>query len=186
MEPAREGQPATRAKKKKKKPQRGVDSRVTPQTYRRHRLYPGIVKAVDTLLARGDVVAPVDVLVETGRLDADRLLDWRRGRTPYLEKVLRGNLGRLGRFLRILSMHAHDLGLKPSQTIYRRWGKGCKQQLRFTKTREPNLERAYARHFVRPGGDPTHPVQRNKSKSPPAQEGKDPGSQRSQPQEGAT
>ncbi len=174
MEPASE---RARARSSKRKPpkQRGADSRVTKQNYRRHRLYPGIVKAVDTLLARGDVVAPVDVLVETGRLDKDKLLDWRRGRVPNLEKVLRGNLGRLGRFLRILGMHAHDLGLMPSETVYRRWGKGPKQVLRFTKTREPNLEKAYSRHFVRPGGDPTHPPRSKDSTTTPSKDGKDAG-----------
>ena len=35
--------------------------------------------------------------------------------------------------------------------------KGPKQRLRFTKTRDPGLEKAYARHFVWPGKGPFHP-----------------------------
>ena len=74
----------------------------------------------------------------------------------YLEAVIHCNLTRLSRLLRILRFHAHDLNLVPSATVYRRWGKGPKQRLRFTKTGDPNLEEAYARHFVWPGKGPFH------------------------------
>lgn len=68
---------------------------------------------------------------------------------------------RLSRLLRILRYHAHDLRLAPSATVYRRWGKGPKQRLRFTKTGDPKLEEAYARHFVWLGKGPFHlPVPR--------------------------
>ena len=82
---------------------------------------------------------------------------WRRGRVPYLERVINCNLTRLSRLLRILRFHAHDLNLKPSWTAYMRWGKGPKQRLRFTKTGEQKLEEAYATHFVWPGKGPFHP-----------------------------
>ena len=70
---------------------------------------------------------------------------------PYLEHAIRCNLTRLSRLLRILRFHAHELNLVPTQAVYRRHGKGPKQALRFTKTGDPNLEAAYARHFVWPG-----------------------------------
>ena len=76
---------------------------------------------------------------------------WRLGRVPYLERVIDCNLTRLGRLLRILRMHAHDLCLAPSMTAYVRWGKGPKSRLRFSKTRDAGVEKAYARHFVWPG-----------------------------------
>jgi hypothetical protein len=76
---------------------------------------------------------------------------------PYLERVIDCNLPRLSRVLRILRFHAHDLNLKPSMTVYMRWGKGPKQRLRFTRTGDPNLEEAYSRHFVWPGNGPFHP-----------------------------
>lgn len=37
-----------------------------------------------------------------------------------------------------------------------RWGKGPKQQLRFTKTGEPKLEEISATHLVWPGKMPFH------------------------------
>ena len=130
---------------------------ITAQTYRDDPLYPRIERAVAAILAKGNVVAPVDVLVGMDLLAWEKLEDWRRGRVPYLERVIKCNLTRLSRLLRILRFHAHDLNLVPSVTVYRRWGKGTKQQLRFTKTGMPKLEEAYARHFVWPGKVPFHP-----------------------------
>lgn len=116
-----------------------------------------MARAVDGLLERENVVAPVDVLVGIGILTRERLEDWRRGRVPYLERVINCNLSRLSRLLRLLRFHAHDLNLKPCWTAYMRWGKGPKQPLRFTKTGDSNLEKAYATHFVWPGKGPFHP-----------------------------
>ncbi len=134
--------------------------RAAPPTVARYRndpLYPRIERAVARILANGKVVAPVDVLVGMGLLAPEELEDWRRGRVRYLEAVIHCNLTRLSRLLRILRFHAHDLNLVPSVTAYMRWGKGPKQRLRFTKTGDPNLEEAYARHFVWPGKGPFHP-----------------------------
>jgi hypothetical protein len=119
--------------------------------FRADPLFPRIERAVAAVLANGKVVAPVDVLVAMQLLSPEHLEDWRRGRVPYLEQVIHCNLTRLSRLRRILRFHAHDLNLVPSQIVYRRHGKGLKQALRFTKTGDPNLEAAYARHFVWPG-----------------------------------
>ena len=132
-------------------------SMATVATYRDDPLYPRIERAVAGILAKGKVVAPVDVLIGMGLLEPEKLEDWRRGRVHYLERVIYCNLMRLSRILRILRFHAHDLNLVPSFTAYMRWGKGPKQRPRFTKTGEPNLEAAYARHFVWSGQSPFHP-----------------------------
>jgi hypothetical protein len=127
---------------------------VSVTTYREDPLYPRIARTVATILQRGTVVAPVDVLVGMGLLASDHLEAWRRGRVPALEQVINCNLTRLSRLLRILRFHAHDLNLVPSVTVYRRWGKGPKQALRFTRSGDPKLEEAYATHFVWPGKVP--------------------------------
>ncbi|MCU0663712.1 MAG: hypothetical protein MUC50_15455 [Myxococcota bacterium] len=139
---------------------------VSVEGYKNDPLYPRVVRAVTPLLARGKVVAPVDVLVGMGILEKSKLEDWRFGRVPYLEKVITCNLTRLSRTLRILRYHCHDLNLVPSVTVYKRWGKGCKQQLRFTKTGDVKIEEAYRRHFVWPGKGPFHmPVSRREKDS---------------------
>jgi hypothetical protein len=132
-------------------------TKVNVHTYRDERFYPRVAQAVEELLAKGNLVAPVDVLVHMKLLQPKHLEDWRRGRVPYLEEVIDCNLNRLSKLLRILRFHAHDMKLVPSATTYMRWGKGPKQRLRFTKTGDPQLEEAYARHFVWPGKGPFHP-----------------------------
>ena len=138
-------------------PPRRVPS-VTVDTYRDDPLYPRIVRAVDAILQLGKVVAPVDVLLRMNLLAPDHLEAWRRGRVPYLEKVIHGNLTRLSRLLRILRFHVHDLKLMPSPAVYSSWGKDPKQRLRFTKTGRRRLEEAYATHFVWPGKGPFRPT----------------------------
>ena len=130
---------------------------VSVATYHEDPLYPRVTRAVDAILQHGQVVAPIDVLVAMGLLTREHLENWRRGRVPYLERVIDCNLTRLSRLLRILRFHAHELNLVPSTIAYMRWGKGPKQWLRFTKTGQPKLEEAYATHFVWPGKGPFHP-----------------------------
>src|SRR5262245_43216714 len=77
-------------------------TKVSVDSYRDDSLYPRIVRAAELLLARGKVVAPVDVLVGMGLLDPAKLEAWRLGRVPFLEKVIDCNLTRLSRLLRIL------------------------------------------------------------------------------------
>ena len=84
-------------------------------------------------------------------LSRDDLQHWRCGRIPYLEQVISCNLTRLSRLLRILRFHVHDLKLVPSATAYLRHGSRPKQRLRFTKTGDAKLEKAYSTHFIWPG-----------------------------------
>jgi hypothetical protein len=71
-----------------------------------------------------------------------------------LERVIDCNLTRLSRLLRTLRLHAHDLDLVPSMTVYVRRGKGPKHRLRFTRGSDPKIDAAYATSFVRPGKKP--------------------------------
>lgn len=119
-------------------------------------MFPRIQRAVLGILSRGNVVAPVDVLVAVDALNARDLEAWRFGRVPFIERAIRGNLSKLRRFLRILGSLCHDLNLKGSHTAYVRWGKGARPPLRFTKTGEPRLEELYSRHYVRLEQSPFH------------------------------
>jgi hypothetical protein len=153
--PTTDGSPHRSAPRRTDRPKRAA--RPSVDNFRDDPLYPRIERAVAKILARGKVVAPVDVLIAMDILKPADLEDWRRGRFPYLERKILGNLTRLSRLLRILRMHAHDLRLVPTVVEYRRWGKGPKQRLRFSKTGDPGLEEAYSRHFVWPGNGPFHP-----------------------------
>lgn len=118
--------------------------KVTLKNYRESKDYGSIVGAVAKMLARQRFVSPVEVLVELKLLMPDDLQRWKRGQVPYLERVIRCNLSRAGRILRVLRFHAHDLNLKPSHTCYHH----RKHPLRFSKSGEHLIEEAYARHFV--------------------------------------
>jgi hypothetical protein len=130
--------------------------RVSVDDFQDDLMFRRIECVVAELLTKGNVVAPVDVLVGMGLLRPEHLHNWRRGRVPYLERVVNCNLTRLSRLLRILRFHAHDLNLKPSATVYNCYGRGSKQRLRFSKTGDAGLEAAYATHFVWPSKRPFH------------------------------
>lgn len=118
--------------------------KVTLKNYRESKDYGRIVAAVARILSQQRHVSPVEVFVELNLLAADDLQRWKRGGVPYLERVIRCNLSRAGRILRVLRCHTHDLNLKPSITCYHH----RKQPLRFSKSGEHLIEEAYSRHFV--------------------------------------
>jgi hypothetical protein len=108
-----------------------VNARLTLDNFLRDPMLSRIERAI---VASGKVIAPVEVLVRMDILAPKSVGDWRFGRVPYLERVIRGSLSRLSRLLHILGYHCHDLNLVPSQTAYLTWGEG-----------------RYARHFGWPG-----------------------------------
>lgn len=129
---------------------------INKSNYGKHKLYPAIARAVAAILETTNFVAPVELLLRLQRITKQQYEDWRSGRIPYLERVCAGNLSTLNVILRILDQHARAIGLKPSQTVYHKWGRGGKHiVLRFSKTGSPALEAAYSRHYVatrRPAG----------------------------------
>ncbi len=56
---------------------------VSVDTFRDDPLYPRIARAAEQILARGKIVAPIDVLVRMHVLAPERLEDWRRARVPF-------------------------------------------------------------------------------------------------------
>lgn len=119
--------------------------KLTVGTYKKDKLYPRVVKAMARLLKTSDEISPVTVLLEMGNLEPRHHEAWRCGQVPYLERVFQGSLPKANRILRLIGFHAHDLNMIPSQHTYRQ--KGKKNLLRFSKSGDPNLEKAYARHF---------------------------------------
>jgi hypothetical protein len=123
--------------------------KINASNYQKDKLYPAIARTVASILQTSNVVAPVEVLLRLQRITNEQYEDWRFGRIPYLERVCAGNLSKLSTLLRILDQHAQAIGLKPSQTVYHKWGRGGKHIiLRFSKSGAPALEAAYSRHFI--------------------------------------
>lgn len=96
----------------------------------------------------------MDVLIDVGVLTKDKYEDWRFGRVPYLEKVCNINLHKLSFIMGQIKSYAIKNGYKPSFTYYKQWGvkkkHGVKKTvpLRFSKSGNPEIERAYATHYV--------------------------------------
>ena len=91
--------------------------------------------------------APVDVLMDIGVLDKKKYDDWRHGRVPYLEAVCTVNLHKLSEIMKVVRAYAAANDLKPSFTDYRQVG-SKDRKLRFSKSGNPAIEKAYATHYV--------------------------------------
>jgi hypothetical protein len=117
-------------------------------SFKKDTLYPRVTAAVHAILQYGTVVAPVDVMMRIGFLEKDRFEDWRFGRVPYLERVITCNLSKAQRVLKLLRYHAEERGLKPSVTVSKKWGKGRKTLLRYSKSGSPYMESLYATHYA--------------------------------------
>lgn len=119
--------------------------KVTVRTYKKDTLYPKVVRAKARILKRSDVISPVEILIQMGNLEPKAYEAWYCGKVQYLERVFQGSLSKANRILRLIEFHAHDLNMVPGQHIYRQ--KGKKVALRFSKSGNPSLEEAYARHY---------------------------------------
>jgi hypothetical protein len=93
-------------------------------------------------------IALVDVFRGLGALSDTDHEAWRRRKVPYLEKVIRLNLGQINAVCRAVHASARRGKLKPSWTAYMSWGKGARVRLRFTKSGDETLERAWATHYL--------------------------------------
>lgn len=102
----------------------------------------------EELLHKKGYVAPVDVLIKMEVISVKDYEDWRFGRIPYLERVTKCGLGKLSTIMKELRSYRVNRNLKASWTSYKKWGKGRKIDLRFSKSGLPEIEKAYATHLV--------------------------------------
>lgn len=99
---------------------------------------------------------PVDVLMDVGILEKLKYEEWRFGKVPYLEAVCNCNLRQLSFVMKQIWSYADKNGLRPSFCYYKQWGVGKKSgqghkqvhPLRFSKSGKPEIEKAYATHYV--------------------------------------
>jgi hypothetical protein len=110
---------------------------------------PLIEEVVAEILASGDVVTPIELLVRLEILTPEQVEEWKTGELPYLERAITVGLSRVARLLRLLREHALALELSPTPGKYLRRGKGPKRRLRFSKRGDAESEAAYSVHFVR-------------------------------------
>lgn len=114
----------------------------------RQELNKKVDQIVKKLIAGKGFVAPLEVFLRLGAVRPEQVEEWRFGKVPYLERVLRGNLSQFNFILSLIRKQARELELKPSHTAYVKWGKGPKRPLRFSKSGDPTMEQRYTTHYV--------------------------------------
>ena len=108
-----------------------------------------VVRAAEAALAKRKFVTAIDVLVGVGWLEPRRVDEWRQGRVDYLERVTVANLGKISTAMRSFRRWAKSRGLRPSETAYVARTRD-RRPLRFSKSGDPGIERAYRTHWVSP------------------------------------
>jgi hypothetical protein len=93
-------------------------------------------------------VCSVDLLIKLGIISESDYQNWRFGKIEYLEKVCETNLHKLSTVNKLVRKYAVEFNLEKSWTGYNKWGMGPKTQLIFSKTRNTQIEYAYATHFL--------------------------------------
>jgi hypothetical protein len=109
-----------------------------------------VVQAAEAALQKQQFVSPIAVLLGIGRLAPSHVEQWRQGRIGYLEELVQGNLHKIVDILRTFRQWALAKGLQPSETRYMRHGRGGAQELRFSASGNPEIERLYRTHYVSP------------------------------------
>ena len=108
-----------------------------------------VVRAAEAALAERKFVTAIDVLVGVGWLEPRRVDEWRQGRVPYLEAVVTASLGKISTAMKVFRNWAQARGLKPSETAYLARTRD-RRPLRFSKSGDEWIERAYRTHWVSP------------------------------------
>lgn len=116
----------------------------------RQQLQSKVFQAAEQTLSRQHYVSAIDILTGIGLLQPVHVQEWRKGKIPYLEKVIQGNLGKISYAMSCFRRWATQQGLKPSQTAYLARTRTNKQELQFSKSSDPNIEYAYRTHYVSP------------------------------------
>ena len=108
-----------------------------------------MARAAETALTERQYVTAIDVLIGIGWLHRRRVDEWRQGRVDYLERVVEAGLGNISSAMQLFRRWAMSRGPNPSETSYvaRSRGRG---ELRFSKSGDPSIERAYRTHWVSP------------------------------------
>lgn len=101
------------------------------------------------LLSEKGYISMIDIFLGLGFLSQKDLESWRMKRIPYLERCIQINLGKVSFIVKTVRKNCINGKLRESSTAYKSWGKGKKKTLRFSKSDDKNIERAYSTHYLR-------------------------------------
>jgi hypothetical protein len=103
---------------------------------------------MEQLIHEKGYVSSVDILMRMNFLSRKDYEDWRFGRVDYLEKVCKVNLKKLSTINKTIRRFSSEMDLKESYTAYNKYGKGKREKLRFSKSGDENIEKAYSTHYL--------------------------------------
>lgn len=122
--------------------------KITADNYKNDKYYYEAEKAFTKVLAKSDVVATVEVLIEAKILSRTDYEVWRLGRSAFLEKMMAGNLAKANRIMKIIAFHAKELEMLSNTNFYNMWGNDRKELLQFSKSANKRIEDAYSTHYL--------------------------------------
>jgi hypothetical protein len=100
------------------------------------------------LIEEKGYICSVDMLLKLRYLTKKDYDDWRFGKVAYLEKICSINLKKLSTLNKTIAKISKQWNLKESWTAYNRYGKGKKTRLKFCKSGNEKIEKAYATHYI--------------------------------------
>ena len=109
-----------------------------------------VIQIAETVLYKQQYVSPIDIFIGIGWLQPVHVQEWRKGKIPYLEKVIHGNLGEISFAMKCFRKWATEKKLKPSKTVYLLRTKGSRKEAVFSKSGNFNIEKAYNTTYVSP------------------------------------
>jgi len=102
-----------------------------------------VAGAMDAVLSRDGVLTYPKLLIEMGVLTVKDLEAWRRGKVPYLERVIQMNLTKLSRIQTSVRRIARERGLP-------RRLDAASPKRPYSKTRNPVVEAEYGMVYRQP------------------------------------
>ncbi len=114
------------------------------------RLEDRVVEAAGAALSDKGYVSPLDVFMRMGLLAPSHVESWRKGRLPYLEAAIQGNLSKISETMALFRKWARQRNLKPSETAYLARTTGPRRDLQFSKSGDPDIELLYRTHYFSP------------------------------------
>lgn len=108
-----------------------------------------VMQAAEDALAQRKFVTAIDVLTGLGWLTPSAHARWRQGRVDYLERVVQANLAKVSAAMKYFRRWAQARSLLPSETVYLARTPD-RHPLQFSKSADPNIERAYRTHWLSP------------------------------------
>ncbi|MDR3478605.1 MAG: hypothetical protein P4M14_11310 [Gammaproteobacteria bacterium] len=108
------------------------------------------IQAAEAALHQQQYVCPIDIFVGMGLLQPIQVQEWLRGKIPYLEQVIQGDISKISFAMECFRKWAREKNLKPLKIIYLIRTKGPKKEAQFSKSGDLSIEEAYSIHYISP------------------------------------